>query len=585
MLQQTWMESFFLNILNMSLTGSLVILAVLLVRLLLKRAPKIFSYMLWAVVLFRLLCPVSFPSTFSFLQVVPEASARHGQMEYLPEGFGSLVALQIVQSESDVAASTDVTKDVAKNGAENVTGNVEKDEAFYGELSGNVMETAEKIVTIGTWIWILGILAMAAYSGSMLLKLRRKLRSAVKEEKNIYLTDQVTTPFVYGIVRPKIYLPSFLQPKEKEYILLHEKIHIRRGDHIAKMAAYMALCLHWFNPLVWIAFFLSGKDMEMSCDEAVLRKSGDTIKKEYSTSLLVLSSGKRIVGGIPLAFGEGETGSRIKNILHYKKPAVAVSAVTVIICVIIAIPLLANPQNDTGSEMLQEVQAETKPSCVYGVIMDIPVDEEMGEGLKGKTMRIVRVPGIGDLEVPKAEQIYSCFDSEKYELSAGDLVKITFSEEALYDEEGNYTGIEIMESYPGAFGTPVESIVCLGRQSYLDYAEDGKYLLALPTGFILNTEAGDTIEIYHHSHTIDGQQEELLASGVLKETEWSAMGELSVELNLEQVRTYLSEFGFGIRYRVISHETGLEVEDLGWELPNYNAKQLGEEIVEVDLQK
>jgi beta-lactamase regulating signal transducer with metallopeptidase domain len=161
---------------------------------------------------------------------------------------------------------------------------------------------------------------MLIYSVISLLKLKRKLTGAVWLRCNIYLADSHLTPFVIDVIRPRIYLPSALSERERDYIILHERTHIRRLDHIVKLAAFLALSIHWFNPLVWVAFMCCMKDMEMSCDEAVMKKMGDGIGADYSASLLSLATGRKILAGAPLAFGEGNTKSRIKNVLHYKKP-------------------------------------------------------------------------------------------------------------------------------------------------------------------------------------------------------------------------------------------------------------------------
>ena len=195
------------------------------------------------------------------------------------------------------------------------------------------------------------------YSLVSLLRLRKKLKGAVREQKNIFRLPGKGTPFVYGLIRPRIYLPEVLGKTEQEYILLHERIHIRRGDHIFRLLAWLALCLHWFNPLVWLAFSLSGRDMEVSCDEAVLQKLGSGVKKEYSASLLNLAAGERIVKGIPLTFGESDTGSRIKHVLRYKKPKRLLAGAAVLLCVVLAAALLSNPGQKTV-EKTEEVETE-----------------------------------------------------------------------------------------------------------------------------------------------------------------------------------------------------------------------------------
>ena len=163
-------------------------------------------------------------------------------------------------------------------------------------------------------------------------------------EDNIYLADYIPSPFVMGLFRPKIYLPSTLTETERGYILRHEQYHLRRRDHVVKLLSFLALCVHWFNPLVWAAFILAGKDMEMSCDEAVVRELGEDIRADYSASLLSLATGRRIVAGMPLAFGEGDTGGRIRNLLNWKRPQPWIIAVCAVVCVGLIALCAANPK-------------------------------------------------------------------------------------------------------------------------------------------------------------------------------------------------------------------------------------------------
>ncbi len=321
-------EKLFVGILNMSLTACIIIPVVIALRFLLRKAPKLFSYILWSVVLFRLICPVSFSAAFSLLGALNAPKTERGQISYI---------------SVDIAVIPADTKDMQFPVASPVAGGA----ALEKTPAAEPMVSA---VTIGSWIWIAGVLALLIYSVVTLVKLKRKLKGAGHEWDNIYIAENLTTPFVCGFLAPKIYLPSALEGEEKAYILLHEQIHIKRGDHIVKLLGYLALCMHWFNPLVWAAFFLSGRDMEMSCDEAVIRKMGSDVKKEYSASLLNLATGRRIIGGVPLAFGEGDTGGRIKNVLRYKKPASALICAAVIVIAAAAAVLLANPQKSAASE-------------------------------------------------------------------------------------------------------------------------------------------------------------------------------------------------------------------------------------------
>ena len=336
------MHRLFPIVCNMSLTASVVIVAVLLVRLLLRRAPKVFSYALWAVVLFRLLCPVSVTSAVSLLGALgapaEERTAVTSVMEYVPA-------------------------DIVRNMAPAVTPLPQ--EPFPAEPGENIVSTAPSVtqpaaapasplsgpVAVLTLTWLTGMALLLLYSVISLLRLRRRLVGAVRLEDNIYLADYIPSPFVMGLFRPKIYLPSTLTETERGYILRHEQYHLRRRDHVVKLLSFLALCVHWFNPLVWAAFILAGKDMEMSCDEAVVRELGEDIRADYSASLLSLATGRRIVAGMPLAFGEGDTGGRIRNLLNWKRPQPWIIAVCAVVCVGLIALCAANPKgSDTPTE-------------------------------------------------------------------------------------------------------------------------------------------------------------------------------------------------------------------------------------------
>ena len=328
------MHRLFPIVCNMSLTASVVILAVLAVRLLLRRAPKAFSYALWAVVLFRLLCPVSVTSAVSLLGALgapaQERTQRTSAVEYVPADImirGTAPAVTQLPQPPLPAETGGAVSDAPADTAP----------AAVPAMSFN------EPVFILTLIWLAGMVLLLAYSLVSLLRLRRRLVGTVRLRDNIYLADHIPSPFVMGLFRPKIYLPSTLTETERGYILRHEQYHLRRRDHLVKFLSFLALCIHWFNPLVWAAFVLSGKDMEMSCDEAVVRELGEDIRADYSASLLSLATGRRIVAGMPLAFGEGDTGSRIRNLLNWKRPRPWVMAVCAVVCVGLIALCAANP--------------------------------------------------------------------------------------------------------------------------------------------------------------------------------------------------------------------------------------------------
>jgi beta-lactamase regulating signal transducer with metallopeptidase domain len=325
----------------MSITASIVIVFVMLARIPLKKVPKIFSYVIWAVVLFRLVCPISFSSQLSVMGILRTPVVADNSVPFVPP---DIVHTEYPQVDLPVPGVSEVINESLPQGQEQL-----------------VADPLEWQMAAATVLWLCGIAAMLIYSTVSLLLLRRKLISAVPLSKavqnstifnpgikafsheSIYIVDHIPTPFVIGIIRPKIYLPSTLNERELSYVILHEQTHIRRYDHIVKMIAFLALVVHWFNPLVWVAFLLCVKDMEMSCDERVLREMGTDIKADYSTSLLSLAAGRRLINGSPLAFGEGNIKGRIKNVMNFRKPAFWVLVVAVIAVAVVCFCLMTNP--------------------------------------------------------------------------------------------------------------------------------------------------------------------------------------------------------------------------------------------------
>ena len=318
----------FPDLMDMNLTATVVILFVICMRQFLKGAPKIFSYALWGIVLLRLLVPVSVESPMSFVPERTEFSSMVEVNEVLPE----------IQFETP--------QDRADN-------------EWYRENTppGQPLAQVSRVLTAQdylTFLWLFGIAVMLLYSFASYWKLRRKLKVVVPYRKGIFIADDIDTPFVMGIFRPTIYLPASLEPWERTFIIAHERHHIRRADHIFKALGFLALAIHWFNPFVWAAFVLAGRDMEMSCDEAVIRKLGEDIRADYSASLLNLSTGHRMFAGTPLAFGEGNPTERVRNIARWKKPAFRVILICIILCSVLAACLLTNPESPAFDTMTLE---------------------------------------------------------------------------------------------------------------------------------------------------------------------------------------------------------------------------------------
>lgn len=313
----------FPDLMDINLTASIVILFVICVRQFLKGAPKIFSYALWGIVLLRLLVPISIESPMSFVPERTGFSSMAEVNEMLPQ----------IQFESP--------QDHADN-------EWHRENTAPGEPMVQTYWSLDA-QTYLTLAWLLGMAVMVLRSGLSYWKLRKKVKVVIPFGKGIYIADDIDTPFVMGFFRPVIYLPGTLGSSERKYIIAHEQHHIRRGDHIFKALGFLALTIHWFNPLVWVAFVLAGRDMEMSCDEAVIRKLGEKVRAEYSASLLNLATGHRMFAGTPLAFGEGNPTGRVRNLAKWKKPAIWVILACVVLCIVLAVCLLTDPsENITG---------------------------------------------------------------------------------------------------------------------------------------------------------------------------------------------------------------------------------------------
>ena len=349
-----WVE-FYMLFLQRNGILTLVILAVLLVRLLLRRLPKKYSYLLWSVVGIRMLLKLQLPSRFGLLSLWYYVTQRLGGYRLLTDP----KRLTNMQKITDPQA-----------GAQNLqpAGQLITGQTVTGAARGLSQAGAkagsgwDHLLQICMLIWIAGVIVLLLYGILSYFKCRRMTVQAVHMEGNIWECDHLTTPFVLGIVRPRIYIPFHLSAEGKPYILAHETYHIRRGDPIVRLLAFVLLTFYWINPFVWIAYFLMIRDMEMSCDEAVLLQLGTQIKKAYSNSLLTFATGRKQVTFSPLAFGESGTSGRIKNILGFKKPKVWGSLLAILAVILAAVFCLTSQKTEDDTSASQSEQQITDSS-------------------------------------------------------------------------------------------------------------------------------------------------------------------------------------------------------------------------------
>ena len=311
------MENLFIHILNISITAGWLILAVIAARFLLKKAPRKITVLLWGLVALRLLIPFSIESKAS---LVPSA-------ETISPTIGYATRPQISSGISVV----------------NNTVNPVLVETFAATPHSSV-NPMQILLSIGSLVWILGMAALLLYAIVSALRLRRKVREAVPRQENIWLCDQVETPFVMGIFRPRILLPSGLSESETEYVLAHERAHLARKDYLWKPLAYLLLTIYWFHPLVWVAYILLCRDIEAATDEKVIRDMSLADKKAYALALVSCSRQQKAVLACPLAFGEIGVKERVKGVLNYKKPGFWIILAAVAAILVIAICFLTNPK-------------------------------------------------------------------------------------------------------------------------------------------------------------------------------------------------------------------------------------------------
>lgn len=336
------MTTIFNQMLQMSLQASIIVCIVLFVRLLFQKQniPQKYVCILWGLPLFRMICPISIESRFS---IMPKESVT----EYIPQTTYAPITEQITVTGTNTIQQ--ITKTVANSpNMSTSTDNV------------NSMISIQSVAEI---IWLIGIIILLSYSFVSLIMLHHNLQSSILLENTygstkLFESDYIKTPFVFGFFKPCIYLPSTLESENHEYIITHEQAHILRKDHITKVIAFFITVVHWFNPFAWIMFFFFGKDIEMACDELVMKQLGDDCKTDYAQTLLNLTIGNKRIIGIPLAFGEGDTKARIKHILRFKNTKNILIAAACFIILIIAVTTLTNPSNTYSVDEKKQIVTE-----------------------------------------------------------------------------------------------------------------------------------------------------------------------------------------------------------------------------------
>lgn len=332
----------------MGIAANWLVLAVMVLRLILRKAPKWLMLVLWGIVALRLVLPVSIQSVFSLIPSTETISPHIMNMQE-PEIYSGISAL-------NSAVNPVIVETFAPS----------------PETSVNPLQI---FIPIAAVCWIVGIAAMFLYTVVSYLRLHGRIRTAVLLENNIYQSEYVVSPFVLGIVRPRIYLPFRLAQKDMEHVIAHEQAHIKRHDHWWKPIGFLLLSLYWYNPMIWVAYLLFCKDIELACDERVVKNLNVAQRADYSQALLSCSTLRRTVAACPLAFGETGVKERVKNVLRYKKPAFWLIVVAVAICVVIAVCFLTNPKESEDNNN----QWDMRPTIIMNQVRYIDSDMPMSK--------------------------------------------------------------------------------------------------------------------------------------------------------------------------------------------------------------
>ena len=335
------MGAVFLTLLHMSLAASALVVVVVVLRLLLKRAPKAIHCALWAMVALRLLLPFSVESSFSLIP--QDVAERELLTEWQDDYVGEVTVIYDDSAlyQDAVAAGREPFAD-GEGGYYVVTAPDRLD-------APDTVETA--VLPILGWVWLVGCIAMLLYAAVSFFRIRKRVQLSLPLRDNIWRCEAVDSPFILGFFRPNIYLPYDMDEGQAQYVIAHEEAHLRRRDHWWKPLGFLLLAVYWFNPLLWVAYILLCRDIELACDERVIRDMDASAKKAYSEALLSCSLPRHMVAACPLAFGEVGVKKRIASVLNYKKPAFWVLVVAILACVVVAVCFLTNPKDTIGGKV------------------------------------------------------------------------------------------------------------------------------------------------------------------------------------------------------------------------------------------
>lgn len=470
------MADVFIKTLNMGIAASWLILAVVVLRILLKRAPKRFRLLLWAVVGLRLVLPVSIESALS---LVPSAQT-------LPEGVMYAAAPEL---NTGIAALNDAI-------------NPAFTAAFAPEPAASA-NPLQVLLPVASVIWLAGAAAMLLWALVSWLRLRRRVAEAVRLEGNMFESERVASPFVLGLIRPRIYLPFGLDEGAREQVLTHERAHIARGDHVIKPIGWLILAVYWYNPLVWLAYALFCRDIELACDERVIRRLPVSGRADYSQALLDLSRPHHGVGACPLAFGESAVKCRVKLVLTYKRPAFWLIMLAAVLCIGAAVCFLTDPKAEADDSVQNDSHDYGIPITVTAVLPE-NFPEQVLEFAKGCAAQQAANMDYLNISAAEITELASYSEAELTDGGVACLFKLGARYELADPESVMPAGGMVIE---GDWLTRADS----GGDRFMLLRRDGENwsYVGLTTALMLQESYGGDYDA-----AVLGEYERILASGV-----------------------------------------------------------------------
>lgn len=479
------LSQIFLTFLYKNMTVSVVIIAVLLARFLLRKMPKKYSYILWSIVGIRMIFNLPFATNISVFNLFRGFAKRSSTMGTMLTG----------SHKTNLQGATDALNTIGTTGTS--TAHASRN-TTVGAMT-HTLTTSQMVLGILGLLWLIVVALFVAYGIYSYVKCRLLVRTAViardiipdthkkKGIASVWECDRIPSPFVFGIIRPRIYI-SFRMPKQEQaYILAHEQCHIRRLDPLWKLIAFLLLAVYWWNPLVWCAFFYMVRDMEMSCDEAVIEQFGNEIKQGYSNSLLSFAMERHPYSFAPIAFGEGDAGRRIKNVLNFKKPHTWVAILVIVLLVVVCVSCLTNGKDKISSETASDTENSQMPQQTVETT-EAPIDSVNSSTVEAPLSR-----------VDQWAQAFCSRDVRTIQDMATDDAKNELKEENLLDDNGNFGWSSPWPWFDEESGMPAYQITQSDDTSatILYYAQVSDPHVTVWKETLQYTRKDDKIEIAH----------------------------------------------------------------------------------------